>query len=83
MKTRVYCYCDNAYVCRNKDRRFQVPKIELTSDEAKMLDEAIGNYLVHLHRQIARADDSREFRQHLVELEQFLHDVEERLRKVG
>lgn len=56
-----------------------MPQIELSTEEVKKLEKALDNYLIYVHRSIA-ATDTREAREQLVDLEQFLHGIEEKLK---
>jgi hypothetical protein len=56
-----------------------MPQIELSTEDVKKLEKAIGNYLTYVHRSIVAAD-TREAKEQLIELEQFLHRIEEKLK---
>ncbi|OPY60936.1 MAG: hypothetical protein A4E57_04325 [Syntrophorhabdaceae bacterium PtaU1.Bin034] len=56
-----------------------MPQIELSTEDVKKLEKAIGNYLTYVHRSIV-ATDTREAKEQLIELEQFLHRIEEKLK---
>ncbi len=56
-----------------------MPQIQLSTDDVKKLEKALDNYLAYVHRSII-ATDTREAREQLIELEQFLHGIEEKLK---
>ncbi len=55
-------------------------KLELSDDEAKILQNVVENYYSHLEVEIHRTY-KREFREALKERERFLLSIVERLRK--
>ncbi|WP_028895627.1 hypothetical protein [Syntrophorhabdus aromaticivorans] len=56
-----------------------MPQIELSTEDVKKLEKALDNYLTYVHRSII-ATDTREAKEQLIKLEQFLHGIEEKLK---
>ncbi|MCX5799030.1 MAG: hypothetical protein NTU90_05650 [Proteobacteria bacterium] len=56
-------------------------KLEMTKDEAKIVQSVIERYLYHLQVEIIHTD-KRDFRKALKEREKFLKDIIERLKEL-